>query len=127
MIYLDSTVENCVSCGGGIESIPDDNPYYEEATCLKCGYSWIQPRPQDDDFSSLLKERAMTKTKTILTEKQKIAIINYVMNYSKGIAEDVDEMWEEMTQDQIDENYESVESAAEEYIEELKRKMLQNL
>src|SRR4051812_26513099 len=63
-----------------------------------------------------------------LTNQQKKIVICYVLeSVSKGLFEDCEEFWDGMSQEQIDEKYSSYRQVVEEYVEELKVKLLREL
>ncbi len=63
-----------------------------------------------------------------LTKGQKETIIRYVLGgVSKGLFEDCEAFWEGMNNQQIDEQYSSYRQAVEEYVENLKDKLLREL
>ncbi len=129
---MDSTVDACANCGGNISVVPSEErgPFWEDATCDSCNYQWTQPRPQDDLISCLedsFKGKPMSKVAFKLTDEQKAAVAKYVLVATKGIAEDVDVLWDGMTQEEIDGNYTAVTDAVEEFINEIKETTLKNL
>ena len=62
-------------------------------------------------------------SKIELTNEQKRFIINYLMCYSKGIVED-DEFWGEITQEEIDTNFDSYADAIDEFIASAKEALI---
>jgi hypothetical protein len=63
-----------------------------------------------------------------LTKNQKRIVLEYVLgDVGKGLFEDCEEIWEGMTEDEIDENYPDLRDAVDNFMAEVKQKALDNL
>jgi hypothetical protein len=88
---------------------------------------WQQGQPAPQKSSIPFKSVEITND-VELTKSQKEAVIKYVLiGVGKGLYEDCEEFWGEMSQEEIEEKYSSYRDAVDNFVESLKLKLLREL
>lgn len=88
---------------------------------------WYEDLKKQDDERKLNPREEIIVDHLTLSNNQKKAILNYVLVSGEGLFEDCEELWEGMTQDEVDRWLHVYEVAVEKYINEIKARLLSEL